>query len=383
MVTGAYFPEFSSGGLQSQAAGRILKGRVRVTVITTSTTPELPARDMVDDVPVNRVLVDTRRGRRSSAWPLAARLWRVVPSADIVHVQGYSSKNILVSVVARLCRKPVVLHLQTSRHDEPAAVFAQGALARWAFRSPARFISVSAGLTAAAVAGGIPANRIVEIPNGVDTVRFAPVTADRRRQQRVALALPADRSLVLFVGVMMPDKQPHVLLQAWRRMEQQHAIGSTLVFVGATNAGLYELGGRLADDMKAEVRAAALDDRVRFIEPTTAIESFYQAADVVVLPSLREGLPNVVLEGMASSLPVVASRLPGSTDTMIEDGVTGRLVEPGDVEGFATAIAGILRDPPRAAAIGAAARKVIERRYDIRLVAEQWLAVYKDVLAQA
>jgi glycosyltransferase involved in cell wall biosynthesis len=91
-------------------------------------------------------------------------------------------------------------------------------------------------------------------------------------------------------------------------------------------------------------------------------------------------MPVVVLEAMACGLPVVASRLQGSTDTVITDGVHGRLVEPGDVAGFAGAIGELLRDRPLAERVGAAARRTVEARYRIDQVAEQWLAAYDELL---
>ena len=110
------------------------------------------------------------------------------------------------------------------------------------------------------------------------------------------------------------------------------------MFVGATDPRLFELGGRLAEQLQEQAGADRRRRSRPFRGPTREIENYYRAADLVVMPSLREGLPVVVLEAMACGLPVVASRLPGSTDTVITDGVNGRLVEPGDIAGFADAI---------------------------------------------
>jgi glycosyltransferase involved in cell wall biosynthesis len=179
---------------------------------------------------------------------------------------------------------------------------------------------------------------------------------------------------------MSPDKQPHIQLDAWAAFESRERMGSTLMFVGATDPRLFELEGRLAEQMKERLSQIGDGDRVHFASPTREIENYYRAADLVVMPSLREGLPVVVLEAMACGLPVVASRLAGSTDTVITDGVDGRLVEPGDVAGFAGAIGELLRDRPLAARIGAAARRTVEARYRIEQVAEQWLASYDELL---
>jgi glycosyltransferase involved in cell wall biosynthesis len=381
LVTGAYAPEFSAGGLQCQAVARAIGSRASLQVLTTSTTKDLKDRDEVDGVPVTRIHVELSR---SSALPssaaMTAALTRLLPRVDLVHVHGFSKKNVLVSVLARVFARPVILHLHTARHDEPKTIQAQGRLAWWAFTSPDRHLAVSRNLAERYRDAGLPAERLREIPNGVDVTRFSPASDTQRRELRRQLGVPVDRPLILFVGVMSPDKQPHILLDAWAAFESRERLGSTLMFVGATDPRLFELEGRLADQMKEKLAQIADGDRVHFAGPTPEIENYYRAADLVVMPSLREGMPVVVLEAMACGLPVVASRLQGSTDTVITDGVHGRLVEPGDVAGFAGAIGELLRDRPLAERVGAAARRTVEARYRIDQVAEQWLAAYDELL---
>lgn len=380
-VTGAYAPEFSSGGLQSRVVARALAGRASFRVLTTATDRSLPPTAVVDGVSVTRVFVAARS--RWSQWTALGRffrqLLRQVREVSIVHVQGVSTKNVLVAAVARALRRPLIVHLQTSVHDEPPAVRRQGRLAWWAFGAAEAYISVSHNLTKAYLDAGLPADRIREVPNGVDTRRFHPASADDRRRLREELRLPPTLPIVLFVGVISPDKQPHVLFDAWRALQESAATRCAVVFVGASDPSLFELEGRLIDDLRAAASSSPFGDRVFFVPPTPRIEDYYRAADILVMPSIREGMPNVVLEAMACGLPVVASRLPGSTTTIIEDGRNGTLVSVGDVAGFTVAIARLLQDEAFRASLGAAARATIEERYRIEQVAEQWLAIYRDL----
>jgi len=380
LVTGAYFPEFSAGGLQSRAVAALLRDRVQFHVLTTATTAALPRHATVDGIDVTRVYV--RIGSRVSAlvasWRMLVALLRVLPHVDAVHIQGYSSKNIVVMAMCRLFGRPVVVHLQTSKHDEPATVAAQGGLATWAYGSAAAYISVSPGLAARYLEAGLPAGRIREIPNGVDATRFTPASAAARQDARRRLSLPEAGPVILFVGVMSPDKQPHVLFEAWLRMRES-GVAATVVFVGASNPELYELGDRIADRLRAAAAAAGGGGDVRFVMPTSEIADYFRAADVFAMPSAREGLPIVLLEAMACGLPSVASRLPGSTDSMIESGINGILVPPGDVAALADALTQLIGQPERASAMGAAARRTVEGRYTMEHVAEQWLDTYQQL----
>lgn len=384
IVTGAYAPEFSAGGLQAQAVARALGDRAIVSILTTATDPALKTGDTVEGVAVSRVVVNltNRWSQARASLRLLLELLRLLPRVDLVHIQGFSTKNILITAMAKLFARPVVVHLQTAKHDEPAAVKAHGRLAWWAFKSANLYLSVSPGLTRPCLDAGLAAERFREVPNGVDASRFSAASHDERRALRTRLNLPAERPLILFVGVISPDKQPHVLLEAWLRTQQDPALASTLVFVGATDPTLFELGSRLIDRLRATVAASGYADRVVFVPPTNQIQDYFRAADVYAMPSLREGMPIALLEAMACGLPAVASRLPGSTDTMIEPGVNGLLVPPGDVAAFAAGLARLLSQPAEAAAMGVKARRTVEDRYTIERVAEQWMAAYNEVLGR-
>lgn len=384
LVAGAYSPERSSGGLQSAAVARVLRPRLDARVLTTSSDPSLRPNDEVDGVPVSRIYinVNSRLSFVGALPQMAVALVRLLPRVDIVHIQGYSTKNILIRAMAKLFGLPVVLHLQTARHDEPPAVKAQGRPSWWAYSTADLYLSVSPGLTASYLAAGLPAGRIREVPNGVDASRFRPSSAGERAALRGRLSLPASRPLVMFVGVISPDKQPHVLLDAWLRTQRDPALASTLVFVGATDPTLFELGGRLIDELRATAQASGLADRVLFVAPTNQIQDYFRAADLYVMPSLREGLPIALLEAMACGLPCVASRLAGATDGMIENGVNGRLVPVGDVAALAAAIGELLADATAAMRMGAAARRTVEERYTMERVAEMWLDAYNEVLGR-
>ena len=119
-----------------------------------------------------------------------------------------------------------------------------------------------------------------------------------------------------------------------------------------------------------------------FVDPTHEMDKYYRAADLFVLSSVREANPVALLEAMSCGLPCIASRLDGSTDVIIEDGVNGRLVAPDDEQALAAALAGVLADPGAGRRMGMLARETIVSRYDIRETAERWLDAYRTVLGQ-
>lgn len=124
-------------------------------------------------------------------------------------------------------------------------------------------------------------------------------------------------------------------------------------------------------------------DRVQFLGVRDDVPRLMAAADAVVLASRFEGLPNVVMEAMAAAKPVVATRV-GGTAELVADGVTGRLVGPGDPEGLAAAMVATMRiDEADRRAMGAAGRAVISERYSVGAAEQQWLALLDRCLAGA
>jgi glycosyltransferase involved in cell wall biosynthesis len=381
MVTGAYYPELSGGGLQAREVVRALGDHVSFSVLTTSANRALPRRAEEYGVSITRVFVNPRSAvsQLGAFAALALAFIRAAGRFDIVNVHGFSRKTILFVLLCRLLRKRLVLTLQTGVHDEPAGVRALGAIAYWAYCQADLYLSVSPGLSRAYREAGLPASRLRQISNAVDTKRFEPASAGERVALRANLGLPADVPILLFVGFFSRDKRPQLLYDAWAATAQD--VRSALLFVGATRSAYGEVDAELAGSIRAGAAAAGLADRVLFVESTLAIERYFRAVDAYALPSIREGFPIALLEAMSSGLPCVATRLSGSTDVIIEHGANGLLVEPDDAAGFTAAIRLLLRDRRARERLGSAARQTIRDRFSIERTACDWLAAYRDLSA--
>jgi glycosyltransferase involved in cell wall biosynthesis len=376
LVTGAYHPQISSSGSQCRAVARILRDQIEFSVLTTATEPAVPLTEVIDDVPVYRVMVDANRpGSAAGLSQLLRQYRRASRHADVIHAHGVSKKNVVVSALARISGTPLILTLHTSGQDEPDVIRQRGRLAWWAFRQATRVVSVSPRLAGKYRAAGLPADRLVQIPNGIDLERFRPASRWEQSQLKSALGLPADQPAVLFVGFFSRDKRPDILFDAWRQVPGR----STLVFVGATRSSYREVDAGLADEIRQRAAAAGVADRLRFVESTHEIERYYRAADLYVLSSRREAMPMALLESMATGLPAIATRLAGVTDTIVDHGRNGWLVDEQDTASLTQAIVRVFNDPGLAATVGAAARQTIVERYSLPRVAEQWAELYRTV----
>ena len=383
MVTGAYFPELSGGGLQSRTMIQALEKWFAFSVFTTCTDPALPTDDLVEGIPVTRVYVDIARpltkiaaSLRTVSFFLSRRR-----SFDIVHLHGFSQKSILIVLLARLLGKRVMITIHTAVHDEPEGVRRLGRLAYWCYCRADRFLAISQAMARNYRAAGLPESRLRMVPNGVDLDRFRPAEPGERDQCCRDLGLDPATRWIAFVGFFSREKHPDLLLAAWLSLPAAVRDGTGLVFVGATDSKYHEVDRTLAERMRADAARAGLVERVRFLGELPGVERVYRAADLLAMPSTREAFGMVIVEAMASALPVIATRIDGVTDTIVDDGVNGLLVPPLDSEALAGALESLLAGRGAAPTMGARARRCVGERYGLEPSTRRWRAIYRELAA--
>lgn len=218
----------------------------------------------------------------------------------------------------------------------------------------------------------IPERKIACIPNGVDTDRFRPpATAAERRLARAELGLPDDMT-ILFVGAIVPRKRPHLLVQALGALRSA-GIEAHLILAGPVKDERY------GDAIRTSARELGIDHQVTWTGFVRNTDSLYRAADVFALLSLNEGMPNALLEAMASGLPSVITPIPGSVD-LVRDGEECVFTD-GTLPSLAGALSQYIRSPQLAAAHGAAARARALARFSARSILERHIALYRRVAA--
>ncbi len=214
--------------------------------------------------------------------------------------------------------------------------------------------------------GKLDPDRLVVIPNGVDLARFDQANAvDRAR-----LKVPRDACLALYVGRFDPQKGLDVLLDAASEVARVRpdwhlglaGDGPLRSALQTQAAGLPELAGR-----------------VHWLGRRDDVPGLLKAADMLVLPSLWEGMPNVVLEAMAAGRPVVATHVEGTEDLVIPD-ATGWLVPPGQVAPLAKALLQAAHNPDQRRTFGQNGRRRVEAEFTPERVAAAYDRLWARVL---
>jgi glycosyltransferase involved in cell wall biosynthesis len=242
-----------------------------------------------------------------------------------------------------------------------------GWYARWLYNHGVdAVVAISEGVRQVLVRSGVEPARIHVVASGVDVARFAAAGA-AREAERARHGIDPATLVIVSVAALETRKGHAVLLDAIAALPDL----ALLVLCAG--------GGSEAEALAARRDALGLGSRVRFLGAVADVAPLLAAADVVVMPSLQEGLGVAALEAMAAAKAVVASRVGGLAE-VVDDRVSGLLVEPGDARGLAAAIRRLAGDRDATIRFGAAGRERVERRFSMRAMGEGTLAVYRRVL---
>jgi glycosyltransferase involved in cell wall biosynthesis len=238
---------------------------------------------------------------------------------------------------------------------------------RFLQQSNACFQALSSRSVSSLISHGFRPQHIVHISGSVDTGRFHPAP-----EQHSNAVNP--QRIILCVARLEYSKGIDVLLHAWGRLQrtiaQQPQPTLWVVGDGILKAQLERIA--------AELHVA---DSIKFLGTRKDVLALLQKAEVFVLPSRWEGMPNALLEAMACGLPCVATRVSGSED-IITDGINGLLVPPAQPAALAHALQRLIEETDFAQQMGEAARATAVRDYQLSNIVNQCLALYKQLINQ-
>jgi glycosyltransferase involved in cell wall biosynthesis len=285
---------------------------------------------------------------------LAGRFRRWRP--DVVHTHD-NRALFYAAPAARLARVPRVVY---TRHGPLDAISRREAAAfPYLARLVDRFVCVSADVAALSAREGVAPARIRTIRNGIDLRRFA-------------YAGPRPAGPVVAVARLSPEKDLATLVRAAARAAPQDPeLRVEVAGDGACRPALR----RLAEEL-------GLAGRVAFLGTVRDVPALLAGAGLFALPSRTEGIALTLLEAMACALPVVATRV-GGTPEVVVDGQTGLLVPPADPAALAAALLRLRRDPEWGRRLGAAGRRRAEQLFDVRRMVAEYEALYLEGRARA
>jgi len=376
MVCSQFYPIIGGTEQQVKNLATELNKRGHCIFILTQQIKGLKRREVKDRIIIYRRIFAPHIGFLFGLFYIISTflfLWAKRKDYDIIHCHILYLHVISAVLIGKLFQKKVIVKIACTREfgDITRIKKIKGAETMIKIiKGVDRFIAVSQEVRSELRDIGIKEEKIVDIPNFVNTKKFYPVLNKKRSELRSKLFLPIDKKIISFVGRLSPQKGVFYLIRAWSK-----------AIITYPEVALLVIGdGPLMKSLKDQARALNLLDKIEFLGKKENISEYLQASDIFVLPSLAEGMANTLLEAMVCGLPCIATRIGGSVD-LIDDGKDGILVEPASSEELASAILRLLKDKESSKNIGNQARKKISERYSINSIVPAYINLYKGLLS--
>ena len=296
-----------------------------------------------------------------AVWRLAQGIANLRP--DIVHSHNLGA--LIYSGLATLGgRRRALLQGEHSQLTDEERQSRRLRQRQWLYRGCRAIHTVSTAMREELIACGFPADKIVAIANGVDTARFTP---EDKSAARRTLALPADALCIGIVGRFGPFKRHGQLLEAFEQIVPRFTTAQLLIVGG---------GGSEEAAITARARDSSLHSRIHLLGFQPDPLPCYQALDLLVIPSVNEGLSNAALEAMACGVPTLARSGCGH-EQIITHGVDGWIATLDSSADLAARLTEILAEPSRLVDFGRNARKKVAAQFSLESMITAYEHLYR------
>jgi glycosyltransferase involved in cell wall biosynthesis len=377
LVCSSYPPVVGGSEVEAQrVCAALIKRGHRVTVATTGGPPMPPLGKWTDPtgVPV-RLYAAHCSGVMKNVMFAISVVWLLIRERRNYQVVYFLMQGLHLAAglpVAKLLGKTILMKVGGSGVLPGMARTPTGRVEiRWLRKWADRVMILNEGMRAEALAAGLPADRLVWMPNPVDTEHFSPVPDAKRRQLRAQHDLPPDAFVIIYTGRLALEKSLHLLVEAFATVWRQHA-QAYLVLVG---------DGPMRAALSEQTRRLGCQDNTCFVGSVapSEIPRWLQMADVFALVSLSEGFPCALVEAMSAGLASVASDIPANRQ-LVQSENHGLLSPPGDASAIAAALIRLLDDPELRSRMGAEARRSVKQQYATEQVLERYETLLEETV---
>lgn len=386
-ISDRYLPVIGGAERQLNLLASELKRRGhRIQIVTRHVAAELPFSEVMNGIPIRR-LRPTGLNKLANILiipRIVLYLLKHRAEYDIIHSQSLGPISIAAVIAGKLLGKPVSLRVATagdiSRQETGKSPGLYSRFIRKYIVTPGIWrkilqnasvvISLSQEITQEAELRHIN-HHIKFIPNGVDCDSFHPI--ENRDLLREDLNLPIGVPIILSVGRLVARKRIDLVIDAMPDILKAYP-HSQLIIVG-TGKGQSD---SVEHELRQQMQQLNLSDNVQFIGASHRIKDYLQIADLFVFSSEKEGMPNVVLEALASGIPMIASRIGGVVDLV--DDSCAHLFASGDLNAMQEAILHVLNNPQDAQAKADIGRQRVKEQFSIQAIADKYEILFNNLL---
>ena len=321
MVTYAMPPEHSGAAKQAITLASQLTARgVRIFFVTQGNIKRNLAINRVANFLEIRIYKETLFWKIIAPFRFLLTFFRERSKFSIIHVHGVGYLGKLAIMFGLIFKKKIILKMTMFTEDDALSIKQSGWFDFWFFKKATHYIAITQSFVESCSDAGIPADKVSLIPNGVDTDKFHPLSRVYKHELRERLQLPLDKTILVYAGIIRPEKGIDFLLDMIDCIRKQRN-DIVLLILGPLETWLPTAEQLYAEDVVKRMVSSDLRDFVIYPGKTDNVHEYFQAADIFVSASRREGFPNVLIEAMATGLAPVVIEIPDIHGHVIVNGV--------------------------------------------------------------
>lgn len=367
MIIQDYYPMLGGAQRQLAALAPLLEEMGVEVFVLTRRYAGLSAFEVINETPIYRLPIPGPKPMAALAFVLSSLVLLKRLKPDVIHAHELLSPTSAAIAAGRLYHIPIVAKVLRGGSLGDIAKLKRKPLGWQRIASARRwvnaFITISKEIDCELEEVGIPFNRRLFIPNGVDVEHFTKLTFSDKQSLRLSLGLPYDALIVIYTGRLAPEKRIDYLISIWPIIRKSH-----------TSAVLMILG---TGPEEVHLRKIATDG-VIFCGQVDDVAPYLQCSDLFVLPSATEGLSNALLEAMACGVPAIATDVGGASD-VIDHKKNGWLISSENLDELRLAMLTLLGNSEYRRAIALKARETIVQRYSLQATADRLRDLYQNI----
>lgn len=369
-LIGRFPPVYGGGGNVEISRGKeLVKRGHEVLFITPRYKRVHPKTEVYQGIKVIRVYPPLKGPISEMFYVLNSFLKMILTGIHpdvIVDCIPYGNSMIITNIFSKMLKVPVIARLTQTGANEPSSSETSkfGWIRKKYFSMYQSTMAISPDLVSNCLKAGIKCERVQLIPDCVDTAKFSPVSPEEKRKLKGRLFPDLQGLVVLIVGNVSKRKRSHLAVEAWKILLSTYHEPAKLVFVGPTKSSGHPFDEEYVERLRATILNYGLDDSVLLTGFKENVHEYYQAADLTLFVSEREGLPGVVLQSMSSGVPVVTTNIENISEYMLTNGREG-LITSDDPNEISQAMVTLLSDADLRDTMGKNARQNVVERFSI------------------
>jgi glycosyltransferase involved in cell wall biosynthesis len=363
-VTGGFYPELHGGSIQIRNLIRNLKKKYNIFVLSSSKIYNTSLFDIANKSNIFRLKKNNFFLSIYNILKMILFFLLIQKKISIIHFRGFTKKVILIIILGKIFRKKII-YSPTRYLEDDIYTLKKNIFFYYFIRKIDVLLCISKIFFTGKNAFVKKIFKFEYLPNFVDLNIY------RFKKKKFHKNLN-----ILFIGFFSKIKNPQLIYNAWKKIKNKNI---KIIFIGKKNFDYYLSDFRIYNQIYDDAKKNSLLKKIKFVDQTNKITKYFNISDIFVLPSKTEGMPNSLLEAMASGLVPVVLKISNLYSDIIIDKFNGFILKKNNANELAKILQNIIYNKNKLTQISINARKTIEKKFDLNIYLVKIKNVYKNL----